>query len=308
MDETAGRFDRGCLCLYDEVEPVPYDAAAGLAYIKEAVAGMVNPEPNRRQRHRQRLGLVQRRSSCPARHQPGGRGRRRRTSNATPTRRRVGGHAPVGAPAGASTAARRCAMPEDVQLMILSRLADHDVVALLACRKAPCFSEQTCSQLVTLHPPHAQPSSGRFEWPSTKTYAFDAPGPEPCPFRELRRRTYQRGVTCQYGLRSDPYNGRMDLGLTRWTSLDVPGDTVIVTEVTSRISKAGPLWRDHMPPYLYKVHRDCAREDAHRVWFDGKPRWFPPLVRVTEQGNPTDGSVGEFVSKYRPCSGVQRCV
>ena len=36
------------------------------------------------------------------------------------------------------------------------------------------------------------------------------------------------------------------------------------------------------------------------MWFDKASRLIPPLVRVTEQGNPTDGSVGEFVSKYRP--------
>jgi hypothetical protein len=42
---------------------------------------------------------------------------------------------------------------------------------------------------------------------------------------------------------------------------------------------------------------DTVCADLCRRWCrDSKPRWFPPIVRVTEQGRPTDGSVKEFVS------------
>ena len=185
------------------------------------------------------------------------------------------------------------AMPDELQLMVLRHLSDYDVVALLACRKAPCFSERTGRQLLELHPPPTDSMFDPWHWRKSWPHPFDVPYHELCPFRELRRRAYQRGVRSKYGLEASAATAAAGRRCVRWTSLDVPGDTVLVSEVTTRLAQPSPELDDlRRFPYVY--HSVCASEDARRGWRNGKPRWFPPLVRVTEQGNPTDGRVGEF--------------
>lgn len=186
------------------------------------------------------------------------------------------------------------AMPDELQLAVLRHLSDYDVVALLACRKTPCFSEQTCRQLLPLHPAPTDPLFDAWDWRQTKSHPFEKPWHEHCPFRELRRRAYMRGVRSKYGL-----DASAGLRCVRWTSLDVPGDTVLVSEVTTRLAQPSPR-REGLMDFKYKIYSNCAFDDARRDWFDGKRRWFPPLVRVTEQGNPTDGRVGEFVRSWTP--------
>ena len=189
------------------------------------------------------------------------------------------------------------AMPEDMQLAVLCHLSDYDVIALLACRKAPCFSEQTCRQLCLLHPPPTQvPRS--WDWKQPKPHSFEVQWHDSSPFCELRRHSYQRGVRSKYGLAVCPDDDLDPANCFRYTSLDVPGDTVLVSEVTTRLAEPGP-GRESLPEYLYDVYLKCAHRDARLRWKDGKPRWFPPLVRVTEQGHSTDGRVGQFVVKYK---------
>ena len=128
---------------------------------------------------------------------------------------------------------------------------------------------------------------------------FDRPHHELCPFRELRRRSYQRGVTSKYALASPPDDGRA-AGCVRWTSADVPGDTVLLAEVVTRLVPPCPRWIDE-PNYMFEARFRAVCADAHRRWWrdgNGRSRWFPPIVRVTEQGNPTDGRVGEFVRAW----------
>lgn len=192
------------------------------------------------------------------------------------------------------------AMPDELQLAVLRHLSDYDVVALLACRKAPCFSEATCYDLLDRLPSTARsplaPFSGR---KPRLTSPFDVPHHDLCPFRELRRRSYQRGVTSKYAVAS-PLDDGIAAGCVRWTSADVPGDTVLLAEVVTRLAPPCPRWIDE-PDYVFEARSRAVCADAHRRWWrygKGKPRWFPPLVRVTEQGNPTDGRVGQFVRAW----------
>jgi hypothetical protein len=105
-------------------------------------------------------------------------------------------------------------------------------------------------------------------------------------------------VGFKYGLAVYPDDDLDPANCYRYTSLDVPGDTVLVCEITTRLAEPGPK-REGLPEYLYDVYLRCAQRQARRNWKDGKPRWFPPLVRVTEQGHSTDGRVGQFVVTYK---------
>lgn len=213
---------------------------------------------------------------------------------------------PVRLLAAADVCAALKAMPDDLQLKILGFLADYDIVALLACRKTPCFSESTCDELLKKFPStmrwdlynHNDPSCW---WRSRLAGAFDLPYQETCPFRELRRRSYQLGINFYYAVSTDHADPATLPRLTRWTSQDVPGDTIKVFEVTTRLEPPRFLQMSERE-YLQEKFFRPMRCEAQQVWDNGKPRWFPPLVRVTEQGNPTNGRLGSHLGKWSPYS------
>lgn len=193
------------------------------------------------------------------------------------------------------------AMPDNLQIKILDHLADYDLVALLACRKTPCFSESTCDELLKKFPTinHRRElfDDETCWWKSKLAGAFDWPYQELCPFRELRRRSYRLGINFYYAVSADHADPTTMSRWTRWTSQDVPGDTVKVAEVTTRLEPPRFLnmsereyWQEKCIPRL--------RLEAQRVWDNGQPRWFPPLVRETEQGNPTNGRLGSHLGKW----------
>ena len=206
--------------------------------------------------------------------------------------------APVRLLAAADVCAALVAMPDDLQLKILDHLSDYEIVALLACRKTPCFSESTCYELLETIPSTACRRLAVGERAPKGCGAFDAPRHELCPFREFRRRSYQRGVTHKYAIATDFANRATPLQYTLWSSLDVPGDTVKLEEVVTRLVPPSFTYASE-PAYLREVHFRETQRDAKRIWWDNKPRWFPPLARLTDQGNVTDGRVGQFL---RMCS------
>ena len=131
------------------------------------------------------------------------------------------------------------AMPDELQLKILDHLSDYDIVALLACRKTPCFSESTCDELLKKFPTanhrrdlHDDESCW---WRSKLAGAFDRPYQELCPFRELRRRSYRLGISFFYAVSTDHADPTTMSRWTRWTSQDVPGDTIKVADVATRL-------------------------------------------------------------------------
>ena len=71
-----------------------------------------------------------------------------------------------------------------------------------------------------------------------------------------------------------------------------------LAEVVTRLVPPSSSYAD-CPAYLQKVHFIETQRDAKRIWWDNKPRWFPPLARLTDQGDVTDGRVGQFL---RMCS------
>ena len=206
--------------------------------------------------------------------------------------------APVRLLAASDVCAALEAMPDDLQLNILGLLADYEIVALLACRKTPCFSESTCYELLEKIPSTARRALAVGERAPKGCGPFDVPRHELCPFREFRRRSYQRGVTHKYAIELDPADRATPPRWTLWSSLDVPGDTVKLEEVVTRLVPPSSLYAD-CPGYLRDVHLIETQRDATRIWWDGKPRWHPPLARLTDQGNVTDGRVGQFL---RMCS------
>lgn len=191
------------------------------------------------------------------------------------------------------------ALPNDLQYAILCHLSDYDTVALLACRKTPCFSEATCTELRALLfqgplPPEDDPGLGHDisgldnnEPPPRWSPAFPLEKGPYGAYDEFRRCSYLRGSTCKYAISVSP-DGLYDNNRKsyRYESADVPGDTVRLSQVTTRLVGFAPN------------NLRLARMFAKDHWPCGKrPRWFPHLQRVTEQGNPTDGRVGRFVCK-----------
>jgi hypothetical protein len=197
------------------------------------------------------------------------------------------------------------AMPDKLQMKILDHLSDYDIVALLACRKTPCFSESTCDELLKKFPTTNHRRDLHDDdlcwWRSKLAGAFDRPFQELCPFRELRRRSYQLGTTRYYAVSTDHADPATLSRWTRWTCHDVPGDTVKVAEVTTRLEPPRFLNMSEREYWQEKCFRP-TRLEAQRVWDDGKPRWFPPLVRETEQGNSTNGRLGSHLGKWSPYS------
>jgi len=330
-DDYDRLFGRPHLVYYDEIEPEPLDDAARLAYMKEVTAGMEETPAHYRPSAR-RLTLVRRRleelllldtnrasAASVAAHLE-----RYADAAARADRRAAPTPTPPPPPRRIDGGAALAALPDDLQLAVLRHLSDYDVVALLASRKTPCVSETTCANLHALlfqgpPPPDAVPEFARGiynldknEPPPRWFPAFPVDRGPYTAYDEFRRCSYLRGSVSQYAIFELKNRGainafsEMKANYTfatpggwdttervfdpkvycRYESADVPGDTVRVSEVATRL--VGFL------PDNVKLARLFAKDR----WQNGRrPRWQPPLVRVTEQGNPTDGRVGEFVCK-----------